>query len=317
MARPDRPESPESPANPDRRSAHPFNRLRRFLNNYWLVPVVVIYLQLLTALLNVHGTGEHGLLARNRLFFQGIPLTFEILAYDFPYAVIGHGKELTYHWGGAGLAMAPAEVSDDVHPMDAEIYRAILASQARHDTEVGGIVMLAPDGRIVLHPVPSSNGDLVRTLKALTPEAAIAELRKPVNRPIVNALAASVGPIDRISKLLDDPKVVPAQRERAFSALLYSIEVVSESRYVLLPMVFKATLGRLPEWRLVGMYHFHNEVDVPPSLADVAASADMRQLVFVLEPDGFNLYDLYQGHATVTHHEATPELPGPGAPRRA
>lgn len=313
MAGPD----PQSPPHPDRRSLHPVNRLRRFLNNYWLVPVVVIYLQLLAALLNVHGSGEHGLLARNRLFFQGIPLSFQILAYDFPYAVIGHGKELTYHWGGAGLAMPPVAVADGVRPMRQEIYAAILASQSRHDTEVGGIVMLGPDGRIALHPVPSSNGDLVRALKALPPPAAMNELRKPENGPIVHALAASVGPIDRISALLDDPKVVPAERERAYSALLYSLEVASESRYVLLPMVFKATLGRLPEWRLVGMYHFHNEVDVPPSLADVAASADMRQFVFVLARDGFNLYDLYQGAATVSHHEAAPELPAPGAPRRA
>jgi hypothetical protein len=302
---------------PDRRSAHPLNRLRRFLNNYWLVPVVVIYLQLLAALLNVQGTGEHGLLARNRMFFQGIPLTFEILAHDFPYAVIGHGKELAYHWGGAGLSLPPVQVAEGVRPMREQIYAAILASQARRDTEIGGIVMLGPDGRIVLHPVPSSNGELVRTLKALPPAAALAELRKPGNRPIVRALAASVGPIDRITALLDDEKVVPAERERVFSAFLYSLEVVSESRYVLLPMVFKATLGRMPEWHLVGMYHFHNEVDVPPSLADVAASQDMRQLVFVLAPDGFNLYDLYQGNATVTHHDATPDLPGPGAPRRA
>jgi hypothetical protein len=313
MARPE----PERPPTADRRSVHPFNRLRRFLNNYWLVPVVVIYLQLLAALLNVHGSGDNGLLARNRMFFQGIPLTFEILAYDFPYAVIGHGKEITYHWGGDGLSMPPVRVAEGVRGMRQEIQRAILASQARRDTEVGGLVMLTDDGRIVLHPVPSSNGELVRALKALPPEAALAELRKPHNGPIVRALATSVGPVDRIAALLSDPKVRASERERAYDAFLYSLEVASESRYVLLPMVFKATLGRMPEWRFIGMYHFHNELDVPPSPADVDASADMRQLVFVLAADGFNLYDLYQGNATVSHHTAAPEgPPPPGTPRR-
>lgn len=313
MAGPD----PESPPPDDRRSVHPFNRLRRFLNNYWLVPVVVIYLQLLAALLNVHSSGEHGLLDRNRMFFQGIPLTFEILAYDFPYAVIGHGKEITYHWGGAGMAMPPVQVVEGVRGMRQEIQRAILASQARRDTEVGGLVMLTDDGRIALHPVPSSNGELVRALKALPPEAALAELRKPRNGPIVRALASSAGPIDRIAALMSDPKVRESERERAYSAFLYSLEVASESRYVLLPMVFKATLGRLPEWRLIGTYHFHNELDVPPSPADVEAAADMRQFVFVLAADGFNLYDLYQGNATVSHHAvASDGPPPPGTPRR-
>jgi len=313
MAAPD----PQSPPPADRRGTTPFNRLRRFLNNYWLVPVVVVYLQLLAALLNVHGTGEHGLLARNRLFFQGIPLTFEILAHDFPFAVIGHGKEITYHWGGAGLTLPPVQVAAGVRGMRQEIQRAILASQARRDTEVGGLVMLTSDGRIALHPIPSSNGEFIRTLKALRPEAAIEELRKPGNALIVRALAQSVRPLDRIAALMSDPKVRPTERERVFSAFLYSMEVASESRYVLLPMVFKATLGHMPEWRLIGMYHFHNELDVPPSAADIDASTDMRQLVFVLAEDGFNLYDLYQGNATVSHHPVGPEGPAPpGTPRR-
>jgi hypothetical protein len=316
MAGPDPQSPPPSPPKPaDRRSGHPVNRARRFLNNYWLVPVVVIYLQLLAALLNVHGSGEHGLLARNRMFFQGIPLTLEILAHDFPYAVIGHGKEIAYHWGGRGASVPPEAVAEGVDGMREEIYRAILASRSRHDTEVGGIVMITAGDRVAMHPVPSSNGALVRALKSLSPEDAIRELKKPANRPIVHALTTAVGPVDRIGALLNDPKVRPSERDRAFSAFLYSLEVASESRYVILPMVFKATLGHLPERRLLGMYHFHNELDVPPSMADVAASEDMRQFVFVLAEDGFNLYDLYQGRATVSHHTVAPERPG--SPRRA
>jgi len=44
----------------------------------------------------------------------------------------------------------------------------------------------------------------------------------------------------------------------------------------------------------------------------------MRQFVFVLGQDGFNLYDLTEGNATVSHHPvAQGGPPPPGTPRRA
>lgn len=312
-----RPHEPSS-APVDRRAPTRLNRARRFMNNYWLVPVVVIYLQLLAALLNVHGTGEDGLLARNRLFFQGIPLTIQILSHDFPYAVIGHAKEIAYYWGDRGADVPPEDVAAAVREQRDALYGAILASRVRHDTEEGGLVTVTADGRVVLHPVPSSNGALLTQIKGMPPREAMAVLRDPANRSVVEALAGSMAPVERIGRLVEDPDIAPPERARAFSAFLYSLEVTSESRYTIKPMVFKATLGHLEDWRLLGMYHFHNEVDLPPSDADVAASHDMRQFVFVLADDGFNLYDLQSGRATVSHHEADPDpLPPPGAPRQA
>lgn len=307
-----------APRESDRRAPTRINRVRRFINNYWLVPVVVIYLQLLAALLNVHGTGETGLLARNRAFFQGIPLTLQILSHDFPYAVIGHAKEIAYYWGDRGADVSPEVVAEAMREVQNEVYGAVMGSRARRDTEVGGLVTMTADGRVVLHPVPSSNGALLMEIKGLPPREAMEVLRDPANRSVVEALAGSMAPVERIRRLIEDPDIAPPERARAFSAFLYSLEVTSESRYTVRPMVFKATLGHLEDWRLLGMYHFHNEVDLPPSDADMAASADMRQFVFVLAKDGFNLYDLQAGRATVSHHVVDPDpLPPPGSPRQA
>jgi hypothetical protein len=296
----------------ERRSRSVFNRCRRFLNNYWLVPVVVVYLQLLAAMMSVHGTGETGLLARNRSFLQGIPLSVRILSYDFPHAVVGHAKELLYHLGDGATAVPPMVVADGLRAERQDVYQALWASRSRHDTEVGGVVTVDGDGHVVLHPVPSSNGAFVRQLKELSRPEAEARLRDPANRPLVDALAGGMGTVQRILKVVDDPKVPVNVRERAFSSFLYSLEVTSESRFMLLPMAFKADLGRLPGWHYLGLYHFHNELDSPPSDADVASSDQVRQFVITLAPDGFDLYDIYQRRVTVSHHAVGPDAPGPG-----
>jgi len=291
----------------ERRSRSAFNRCRRFLNNYWLVPVVVIYLQLLAAMMSVHGTGETGFLARNQAFLEGIPLSMRILAHDFPYAVVGHGKELAYHLADGAEALPPMAVADAVRTRRRAIHAALLASISQRDTEVGGVVMLGPDGQVEFRPVPSSNGAFVRALNGLGPDAAAELLRDPANRPLVTALAGGMGTVDRILRLQQDPQVAPEARERAFSSFLYALQVTSEARYMLLPMELKAFLGHQAEWRYLGMYHFHNELESPPSDADLAASDDVRQLVITLAPDGFDLYDLYRGRATVSHHPVTPD----------
>jgi hypothetical protein len=313
----ERPAAPPDGAN-DRRSASPFNRARRFINNYWLVPVVVVYLQLLAALMNVQGTGDQGFVARNRAFLEGIPLTARILVHDFPYAALGHGKALVYHLAERAEAVPAMVVAESVRDQRHEIYRAILASRGKRDTEVGGVVMAEDDAGVRLRPVASSNGTLIRRIDGLPPDEVLALLRKPENRPIVDALAGGAKPVERIARIVDDPKLAQDQRDRAFSSFLYSLEVASESRYVVLPMTFRATLGRIPGWGYLGMYHFHNELDSPPSDADIAASEDVRQLVFTLAPDGFDLYDIYRGRATVSHHQVTPDpgVRGPDGPAR-
>jgi hypothetical protein len=291
----------------ERRSRSAFNRCRRFLNNYWLVPVVVIYLQLLAAMMSVHGTGETGFMARNQAFLEGIPLSFRILAHDFPYAVVGHAKELRYHLGDGAEALPPMAVADAVQAERRAIYGALTASIKVRDTEVGGVVMLGPAGQVEFRPVPSSNGAFVRELEGLDPDAALERLKDPANRPLLTALAGGRGTADRIIGLMRDPQVADDAKGRAFGSFLYALEVTSEARYMLLPMELKAFLGHQPEWRYLGMYHFHNELDSPPSDADVAASSDVRQLVITLAPDGFDLYDLYQGRATVSHHPVSDE----------
>jgi hypothetical protein len=303
------PQTHQPPLFVERRSRSAFNRCRRFLNNYWLVPVVVIYLQLLAAMMSVQGTGETGFLARNQAFLEGIPLSFRILAHDFPYAVVGHGKELAYHLGDGAEALPPTAVADAVRAQRRALYEALMTSRGLRDTEVGGVVTLEADGTVGFRPVASSNGSFVRELQRLSPAEAVERLQDPANRPLVTALAGGMGTVDRVLRLMHDPNVTAEARERTFSSFLYALQVTSEARYMLLPMELKAYLGHLPEWRYLGMYHFHNELDSPPSDADIAASQDVRQLVITLAPDGFDLYDLYQGRATVSHHSVTLDEP--------
>jgi len=122
--------------------------------------------------------------------------------------------------------------------------------------------------------------------------------------------------VERIGRVVDNPALDPEARERAFSSFLYALEVASEARYVMRPLELKATLGHLESGRFLAVYHFHNELDSPPSDADIAASDDVRQLVVALARDGFDLYDLYRGRATVSHFTVTPDgTPAPGTAR--
>lgn len=299
----------------DRRSPSLFNRGRRFLNNYWLVPVFVLYLQFLAALMSLHDGQAVDLAEKNRAFFTGIPLFVEILGTDFPYGVIGHGKELLHAMGGDEQLVTPLEVAAAVERRKHEILLVLQASREEHHTEQGGVLTVDPNTKISLAPIPSSNGRFLTELMGLTPAELGERLQGARMRTLISAISGDTQTLDRILGLLANTEIPQDAKDLTLDSYLFSLRTTSEARYVLLPLEFKAALGRLPAWRYAGIYHFHNEFDSPPSDADMEASFHARQFVFCLTRDGFLLYDIAKGDVTVSHHPVDPEghEPGPDA----
>jgi len=292
---------------PDRRSQSAFNRLRRFFNDYWLVPVVVVYLQLLAALMGAPDHSGDALATRNRMFISGVPLVYRMVTTDFPYAIIGHGKEVLHAVEAESDILSSEALSGRITPHAREIYLAIWHSRDELETEYGGVVRQTSAGDVALYPIPSSNGAFVRAIKKLPRDDAMARLTDIESRAMVDTLTGNALPLDRVAQVIADPLIDPTLREAAFNGILYTLEITSRSRYLVRPVAFKASLGHMPGWRYTGVFHFHNQLDSPPSPTDVAASAQTRQLVFCLARDGFDLYDIRYGRITQTHYQVLPE----------
>ncbi|MDH4229496.1 MAG: hypothetical protein OEW11_07100 [Nitrospirota bacterium] len=283
----------------DRRCRSKRNRARRFVNNYWLVPVVVIYLQLLAAVINV--PQGKGLVEQNRVFLSGIPLAAHIVAHDFPYAALGHAKELLHAAGTNRAQPSIDQVAFHVERDKEAIYAWLLDSRAIRHTEVGGVVALDDGGSVRLYSIPSANGRFLESLPQGQPDALYASLRSPGAREMVGVLRGETAMLDRILALWRNPSIPLEARDAALDSFRVALETVSEARYVSAPLEFKAALGRMPAWRFAGLFHFHNEVGSPPSDTDLEASLREREFVFCLAPDGFDLYDLENGRAQVRH----------------
>jgi len=298
---------PYSPDFIDRRSPTPWNRIRRFFNNYWLIPIVVIYLQFLAALMSANGETRDGLLERNRTFFSGVPWLISIVTTDFPDALVGHGKEMAFFLAQRLGPVSAEGVVQGVAQQKRDIFLALWESRNALDTEVGGVMVMDPELGAHLHPIPSSNGALVRSLDGLTPEQGMRRLRAEENRSVIRVLAGNSTIVERVARVIENPLMPDDVKARAYSSIRYSLEVASESRYFVHPIEFKAALGRLPGPLFAGVYHFHNELGVPPSEADLSASFGMRQFVFALARDGFVLYDIVDGRVAQTHFSVQPE----------
>src|SRR5581483_7963238 len=150
------------PGGVDRRNPRRLNRLRRFVNDYWLIPVLVCYLQLSTQVIYSADPPLERLYKGNRTFFQGIPIAYRLATDDFPYTLIGHLHEMVDHGfykfnlrqiphGDLELAMAAPESRQ-------EIYDRLVASRERHQSELGGLLTvsyLSNGPKVHLHEVQS------------------------------------------------------------------------------------------------------------------------------------------------------------------
>jgi len=295
----------------ERRKKSWSNYLRRFFNDFWLVPLVVIYLQLMAALMGADG--RSGTLAeQNRTFFSGIPLVTAIVTHDFPYTILGHGKQMLHRFASSNLT-APEAVANAIVEQRHQIYADMIASQAEQRSEIGGVVSTQPNGGLTLYPIESSNVRFLNTLTGISPTETMAVLNAPEHADMLDALASNPGTLQRVTRIVTSDRFSDSVKRDAVDSVLFALEVASEARYVVLPVDFKSTLGHMGSWSYAGVYHYHNELNSPPSDVDMASSYEIRQFIFCLAVDGFDLYDVYQGRSRMTHFVTTDDpsqLPG-------
>lgn len=288
----------------DRRSRSRRNQARRFFNNYWLVPVVVMYLQLLAAAMDL--SGGKGLVEQNERFLSGIPVAAKLVTHDFPYAALGHVKEIYHAVEGPGTGSS--RVMFHVERDKERIYRDLVASRDLRHTEIGGVVAVAGEGAR-LHPITSANARFVESLEGLSTEALIHRLNLPASRDMVRVLQGNTHMLDRVLALQSKAGIAEDARHATLDALTTSLRTVSEARYMVEPLAFKSELGRMSEWRFSGVFHFHNELHTPPSDMDIEASFAARQFVFCLTAEGFDLYEIDQGEIFARRYAvASPEI---------
>jgi hypothetical protein len=290
----------------DRRKKTPFNRFRRLFNSYWLVPLFTAYLELFALFLPPGDVGLNHLLERNRSFFNGITVLYHLSSYDFPYTLVGHGKEIVIRNAyDLNVRQVPfskvAEAAKD-RTTATGIYLRLIGSRSHKNTELGGVVTLSdgPEGPwIHFYEVGSLNGAFSENLRRAgqgTVLEFLAWSRDKEHREFIQRVGISESLLKHLDSVLSSPKIRESQKKKLIDGFIDTFDLYSESRYILSPDDFKSYLGSHTfEGRYVGVFHFHNGLMEPPSEADVAGSFNDRQIVLTLTDQGFLLYDVVKG----------------------
>jgi len=288
----------------DRRSGSGFNRFRRFLNNYWLIPVIICYLQLATQIIYPADSPLERIQKGNRAFFQGIPIAYEIATHDFPFTLLGHFYELgiqgayrTDFFQVPHQDIKTALARPGVQQM---LYDRLVASRDYHDSEIGGLLSISyPSGEPVLniHEIPSLNELYLARLRDSIdrPESLINLLRADFSAEILDGVGVRDPWIESTVSLIQSDRITEPVRQTAMQNFVEIYEALSESRYILSPYQFKAGLGKIPlDEHFVGIFHFHNGLNEPPSTVDIQQSLRNRQIVFTFSESGWTLYDIHK-----------------------
>lgn len=290
----------------DRRKRTFRNRIRRGVNSYWLVPVFVLYLELLTVLIPPVDSPLKNIAERNMYFLKGPAVIYSLVSTDFPYVLIGHFKEIAvvkkyllgiYQVPSADIAIALTNKGDVHH-----IYNRIIASKAYFNTEVGGIATISYDKdnpRLRLYEIPSVNKVLSDRLRAAS-EVSVNEfltlLQEEESMGILTKVEVDPEITARLIDVLSADSVNSHIKDKLIKDFIRTYDMHSQLKYVLSPIDFKSFLGSTKiEGEYIGLFHFHNDYMEPPSDIDTANSYTDRQIIFTLSDDGILLYDLIKG----------------------
>ncbi len=286
----------------DRRSATGFNRLRRFLNNYWLIPLIVCYLQLATQAIYPGDSPLERLSKGNRAFFQGIPIAYQIVTYEFPFAFLGHLYELGVQGSYKNdLFQIPHEDIKDAlndSQIQQNLYDRLLASRAHRESEVGGLLAISyqqNEPTLHLYEIPSLNEVYLNKLleAQASPQGFIALINSEPIIEIFEGVGIHPQWVKSTSNLINNNRISEKVRQTTIKNFIEMYEALSESRYILSPYQFKAGIGKMPlEERFVGIFHFHNGMNEAPSATDIQQSLRNRQIVFTFSNSGWTLYDI-------------------------
>lgn len=286
----------------DRRSASGFNRLRRFLNNYWLIPVIICYLQLATQIIYPADSPLQRIEKGNRAFFQGIPIAYKIVTHDFPFTLLGHFYELgiqsAYKSDFFQVPHEDLKTALARPGVQKALYDRLLASRDYHDSEIGGLLSVSyasGEPKLNVYPISSLNERYLAQLRDSmdTPESLINLLEADFSEEILEGVGIRRPWIESTRTLIQSDRISDPVRRIAMENFVEIYEALSESRYILSPYQFKAALGKIPLGeRFVGIFHFHNGLNEPPSAVDIQQSQRNRQIVFTFSRSGWTLYDI-------------------------
>ncbi|MFQ5543264.1 MAG: hypothetical protein ACE5FY_02790 [Nitrospiria bacterium] len=290
--------------NRDRRSQTRLNRFRRFLNDYWLIPVLLCYLQLATQAVFPADQPLDRLAKGNQAFFQGIPIAYQIATNEFPFTLLGHFYEMgQYGLYKTDFLQVPHEdlkTALQSPQSQKDIYNRLLSSRKNHTSEVGGLLTISyqEDGpHLHIHEITSLNAEFLSMLrsKTETPHEFVNLVEDHENREVFKGVGIRDEWIKDIVSIVKNEGISENIREKLTENFIAMYEDLSESRYLLTPFQFKNELGKIPfEERFVGLFHFHNGLNEPPSTIDLQQSMRKRQIVMTFSQKGWTLYDLFK-----------------------
>lgn len=293
---------PSDPSGWERRSRTFRNRLRRKLNDYWLIPLLICYLQLSTQFIYPAEPPLERLYKGNRTFFQGIPIFYKITTHEFPYTLMGHLYEIAgyslYRFDINQVPHRDLRVALESPGIREEIYDRLTASRQHRQSELGGILTLSyrqGDPSIRLYEITSLNEiylNRLRERRHSVPQF-ISFLGDKEAQEVFEKVGVQQKWRSDLVSALGSERLTDPVKQILIDNFIDTFEALSESRYLLSPYQFKEALGRIPFGeRIVGLYHFHNGFNEPPSSIDIEQSLRKRQIVMTLHQEGWTLYDV-------------------------
>ncbi len=286
----------------DRRSATGFNRFRRFLNNYWLVPIIICYIQLVNQVVYPANTPLERFSEGNRAFFRGIPVAYELATHKFPFTILGHFYEIglngLYKADLLQVSHEDLKVALSAPRLKQDMYNRLLQSREYHKSEIGGLISMSYNrGKPSLHfhEIPSLNGLYLKQLRSKidAPSAFIGLVAANKNEEIIDGVGIRKEWTENTLTLLQSDRISESTRRTLRENFLEMYEALSESRYLLSPLQFKEGLGKIPyNERFIGIFHFHNGLNEPPSATDIQQSMRNRQIVITFSEPGWTVYDV-------------------------
>ncbi|MBI4716102.1 MAG: hypothetical protein HY760_09250, partial [Nitrospirae bacterium] len=229
----------------DRRRKTLGNRSRRFLNNYWLVPVFAAYLELFAVALPSGEAPLEQMVQRNVSFVAGTGVLYDLVSTDFPHTLIGHAKEIVIRKRfDLELGQVPFEALSramEDPAMVKALHGRLLESRKDHTTELGGVATLShgPEGpRLHLYEIASVNGGFSRDLRKAgsgsVPEF-VACVGEEEHRAFLRKVGISDPLVERLRDVLASPRIGEGKKRRLTEQFIATYDLYSESRYLLSP----------------------------------------------------------------------------------
>ena len=294
----------------DRRKPTPVNKIRRFVNNYWLIPVFTLCLELFAVVSPPIDSPIKKLKDRNISFFKGPIILYKLISTDFPYALIGHVKEIAivnkYTFSVDQIPAEEVTRALENRESISKIYRRVIESKEYDNTEIGGIATLEYDSggpKFHLYEITSLNrifSEKLHRLENSSREEFLSFIQERDSREILTKVGIDEMITNSLRKVLLSEKPNQHQKMHLIKGFIKNYDIHSEAKYILSPYDFKSILGSgSMHGKYVGLFHFHNSYMEPPSEVDIANSYMDRQLVITLGNSGIVVYDLVKGKEVI------------------